>query len=259
MASNGRDAATGAAASPTNPPKAPRRGSASAGTPTPPVLPSPSSKPANGASAGAGGGAGAGSRESATLADVSLTRMYKDRVERFKDARARSASKLSIDPTSSGATTGPPSPMSSPAEKIAREQKHVSRLPRGGYTVDTPAGTVQVGAPPETIKDHMSMGLTVPTFFVVPQQRFDKRTFVNLAEIEFPTFFNFFVLKKKVCIIALPEAIECLRKSFKEGLLGPATIDTSDEFDITCSSQVRAWCCVRMQAGSHSCACPAAA
>lgn len=56
----------------------------------------------------------------------------------------------------------------------------------------------------------MLMGQTIPTYYVVPQQRFDTRTFVNLAEIEFPTFFNFFVLKKRVQVCVQ----RCVRTHF---------------------------------------------
>ena len=43
-------------------------------------------------------------------------------------------------------------------------------LPRGGVVVKTSAGLVQVGVPPETIKDTMALGLDVPTTYVVPKE-----------------------------------------------------------------------------------------
>ena len=46
-------------------------------------------------------------------------------------------------------------------------------LPRGGVHVTTKYGAVQFGLPPETIKDSMQMGLTVPGIFVVPKDRFN--------------------------------------------------------------------------------------
>lgn len=44
-------------------------------------------------------------------------------------------------------------------------------LPRGGVVVTTPIGAVQVGMPPDTIKDSMNLGLTVPSVFVFPKVR----------------------------------------------------------------------------------------
>uniref|UniRef100_A0A6T6Y1R5 Cyclic nucleotide-binding domain-containing protein n=1 Tax=Bicosoecida sp. CB-2014 TaxID=1486930 RepID=A0A6T6Y1R5_9STRA len=67
----------------------------------------------------------------------------------------------------------------------------------------------------------MGMGSTIPTYYVVPQQRFDTRKFINLAEVEFPTFFNFFVLKKRVKLIVTQGGERCVRTFFREALLGP--------------------------------------
>ena len=39
------------------------------------------------------------------------------------------------------------------------------------------------------------MGLEVPRYYIVPFKRFDSRYGVNLAEFEFPAYFNFFVRK----------------------------------------------------------------
>ena len=59
-------------------------------------------------------------------------------------------------------------------------------LPRGGIYVHTPAGPVQFGMPPETIKDSMSLGLTLPAFFVVPKERFNLAAGINVAEFGVP-------------------------------------------------------------------------
>ena len=40
-------------------------------------------------------------------------------------------------------------------------------LPRGGYYVRTSAGAVQIGMPPETIKDVMELKLDVPVAYAV--------------------------------------------------------------------------------------------
>lgn len=81
------------------------------------------------------------------------------------------------------------------------------------------------------------MGQTIPTYYVVPQQRFDTRTFVNLAEIEFPTFFNFFVLKKRVQV-----CVQCCARTFC--LLPPCCLLVTHTFFVLpvyhhcCRSQV---------------------
>ena len=67
--------------------------------------------------------------------------------------------------------------------------------------VTTSSGPVQVGVPPDTIKDSMSLGLPVPTNFVLPTEFFDFNSGLTTAELEFPAYFNYFVLKKRVTII----------------------------------------------------------
>ena len=63
-------------------------------------------------------------------------------------------------------------------------------LPRGGFYVPTSdkEKPIQVGMPPETIKDSMALGLCVPQTFVLhdDQEMFDDVTGLNGAEFEFP-------------------------------------------------------------------------
>lgn len=94
-------------------------------------------------------------------------------------------------------------------------------LPRGGIYVWTKAGPVQFGIPPETLKDSIRLGLEVPTTFVVPRERFNIKEGINVSEIEFPAFFNFFVRKKKAQLITYPECEEYLYTIMKEALDGP--------------------------------------
>ena len=79
-------------------------------------------------------------------------------------------------------------------------------LSRGGVSVATEAvGRVQFGIPPETIKDTMNLGLDVPVTYIVPVDRFCREMGpalgVNLAEFEFPAYFNFFVQKRKCTLV----------------------------------------------------------
>lgn len=104
------------------------------------------------------------------------------------------------------------------------EQDH---LPRGGVSIDTAAvGRIQLGIPPETIKDSMMLGMEVPRVYIVPTERFcsdwGPALGINLAEFEFPAYFNWFVRKKK-CLLVVDsiEAEQNIRSVFEETLLGP--------------------------------------
>ena len=93
----------------------------------------------------------------------------------------------------------------------------VVTLSRGGWYIQTSAGPVQVGLPPETIKDSMSMGLPVPTLFVLPKELFDRRRGVNVAECEFPAYFNYFAMKRKIrLLVDSPEMERRVRAVFEE-------------------------------------------
>jgi hypothetical protein len=86
---------------------------------------------------------------------------------------------------------------------------------------------LQFGIPPETIKDSMKLGIPVPQVYIVPVERFCREMGpalgVNLAEFEFPAYFNFFVYKKRCTLVVDSEdAEENIRRVFSETLLGPA-------------------------------------
>jgi glyoxylase-like metal-dependent hydrolase (beta-lactamase superfamily II) len=73
----------------------------------------------------------------------------------------------------------------------------------------------------------MSMGINVPLFYIVPVERFCRELGpalgVNLAEFEFPAYFNFFIQKKRCTLIVDSEDAERnIRRVFGETLLGPA-------------------------------------
>jgi hypothetical protein len=80
---------------------------------------------------------------------------------------------------------------------------------------------VQIGMPPETIKDSMMQGLTVPNIFIIPTVRYSKTDFINVAEFEFPAYFNFFILKKRLKLICDKDQEANIRIIFQETLLGP--------------------------------------
>lgn len=71
------------------------------------------------------------------------------------------------------------------------------------------------------------MGIDVPLYYIVPVERFCREMGpslgVNLAEFEFPAYFNFFVQKKRCTLIVDSEDAERnIRRVFSETLLGPA-------------------------------------
>jgi hypothetical protein len=73
----------------------------------------------------------------------------------------------------------------------------------------------------------MRLGLPVPQVYIVPVERFCREMGpalgVNLAEFEFPAYFNFFVYKKRCTLVVDSEdAEENIRRVFGETLLGPA-------------------------------------
>lgn len=104
-------------------------------------------------------------------------------------------------------------------------------LPRGGLYVRTPTGPVQFGVPPETIKDSMALGLDVPAVFVVPQDLFDRRRGVNVAEVEFPAYYNFFILRRRVRLVVEDATAEArLRAVFQESLFGPPNPGHDEEY-----------------------------
>ena len=78
----------------------------------------------------------------------------------------------------------------------------------------TKIGNIQFGLPPETIKDSLAQGLDVPKYFVIPSKRFDKKYGVNVAEFEFPAYFNFFFKGRSVNLICTEEAEKAIRTVF---------------------------------------------
>ena len=89
-------------------------------------------------------------------------------------------------------------------------------LLRGGFVVKTLIGNIQVGMPPETIKDTMNLGLAMPNVFIVPRERYDKKSFLNVAEFEFPAYFNFFISRKRIRILCTKDTKKLLEIVFQE-------------------------------------------
>lgn len=79
----------------------------------------------------------------------------------------------------------------------------------------------------------MSLGMPVPQVYIVPVERFCREMGpalgVNLAEFEFPAYFNFFVYKKRCTLVVdSADAEQNIRRVFSETLLGPAQFRRED-------------------------------
>src|SRR5882762_6301582 len=104
-------------------------------------------------------------------------------------------------------------------------------LPRGGYYVRTSQGPIQIGIPPETIKDVMELKLDVPIAYVLPRDLFDRRRGLSVAEFEFPAYYSFFLLKRRCRLVVLSEDVERrVRSIFQESLFGPTGEPLASEF-----------------------------
>jgi hypothetical protein len=102
----------------------------------------------------------------------------------------------------------------------------VIKLPRGGLVIQTKAlGNIQFGMPPETVKDHLNLGIDIPAYYIVPQKMFDKGFGLSVAEFEFPAYFNFFVKRTRITLICTKESEMAVRAIFQETLLGPRNFD----------------------------------
>lgn len=64
-------------------------------------------------------------------------------------------------------------------------------LPGGGYWFKVGPAVMQIGCPPETIKDSLLLGLEVPRYFIVLGELFSRTLGINTAELEVPCFCSF--------------------------------------------------------------------
>lgn len=101
----------------------------------------------------------------------------------------------------------------------------IIRLPRGGYIIKTLIGNLQFGMPPETLKDCLNLQIDMPLHYIVPTARFNRKYGLNVAEFEFPAYFNYFIRHKKIILICTQEAKDAINIIFQETLLGPTNYD----------------------------------
>ena len=99
-------------------------------------------------------------------------------------------------------------------------------LRKGGFLIETKIGNIQYGIPPETLKDSMKMGYSVPEYYIIPDKTFDWNDGISLMEFEFPVYYNFFLRKQnKTKLICDQKTANNIRTIFQETLLGPANFD----------------------------------
>eukprot|EP00924_Labyrinthula_sp_SR-Ha-C_P003287 snap_masked-scaffold_15-processed-gene-5.1-mRNA-1 protein AED:0.09 eAED:0.15 QI:0/0/0/1/1/1/6/0/889 len=106
-------------------------------------------------------------------------------------------------------------------------------LPGGGVWLSVGSAVMQFGCPPETIKDSMRLGLEVPQFYVAFGEIFSSSLGINIAELEFPTYFNFFIKKRRTIVLTTADIRDRLREVFQETLLGPKPtgFNVADDFE----------------------------
>ncbi|MCX8028459.1 MAG: cyclic nucleotide-binding domain-containing protein [Brevinematales bacterium] len=110
-------------------------------------------------------------------------------------------------------------------------------LPRGGYILTKDGKMLcQFGVPPETIKDSIKLYGEAPQYYIIPKNIIDRTTFLNVGEVEFPIYYNYFVRRRKTYIICSKDQKKSLEILFKESLIGPNNIYEDDfHSGITCN------------------------
>ncbi len=109
-------------------------------------------------------------------------------------------------------------------------KKNIIDLPKGGIIVDTKIGAIQLGVPPETIKDSLELNREVPVIYVAPKDLFSFRRMASLIDIEFPAYYNFFVAKKKIAILCTENQKEVITGVMEESFFGPKELNLEFEY-----------------------------
>ena len=108
------------------------------------------------------------------------------------------------------------------------EKKYIDNLielAKGGIIIQTVLGNIQYGIPPESVKDSLALGIEVPEYYIIPEEKFNFEDGISLVEIEFPIYYNFFFKKKKTVFICTEDLRLKVLTIFRETLLGPENFD----------------------------------
>lgn len=103
-------------------------------------------------------------------------------------------------------------------------------LPRGGYLLETSVGYIQIGSPPETIKDTMMLPRSTPLIFVLPREFFNVAKGISVAELEFPIYYNHFLRQKKTYVVCTEAQREQFRIVLNEAIFGPEELDLKSDY-----------------------------
>jgi CRP-like cAMP-binding protein len=102
-------------------------------------------------------------------------------------------------------------------------------LSRGGLWLMTPIGALQLGAPPETLKDTLGQKDAVPRIVLLPQQLVDVPRGVALADLEFPIYWNLFAKHRPLIVVGLRAQRAAVLAAVQESLLGPVLQDLAGD------------------------------
>ncbi|MDP2345864.1 MAG: cyclic nucleotide-binding domain-containing protein [Deltaproteobacteria bacterium] len=105
----------------------------------------------------------------------------------------------------------------------------VVALPRGGLWLMTPLGALQLGAPPDSLKDTLTRADGVPRIVVLPQTLVDVRKGTCTADVEFPIYFNLFVKQRPLIVVGRKNQEARVKAAVQESLLGPLEQDVTDD------------------------------
>ncbi|MFW5783505.1 MAG: MBL fold metallo-hydrolase, partial [Spirochaetota bacterium] len=113
------------------------------------------------------------------------------------------------------------------------EKRGYVELPRGGCVVQTSQGPIQFGAPPETIKDSLGTETGVPEILVLPREMFNWSKGINVADMEFPIYYHFFIRGQRPLICGTMGQAKLLATALQEAVFGPRDFDLrNDSIDI---------------------------
>ena len=103
-------------------------------------------------------------------------------------------------------------------------------LPRGGFLTNTSEGLVQLGCPPETIKDSIEIYGQIARIFLLSKTFFSLEKFISLAELEFPIYYNFFFLQQKTIIVCHKDYQKRFAELISSSLFGPPTYNLQQDY-----------------------------
>lgn len=92
----------------------------------------------------------------------------------------------------------------------------------------------QIGSYPETIKDSMGEPHGVPSIYILSERLFDISLGVSRSELEFPTYFNFYLQQQKTTIVCRPHQLKPVMTMLQEAIFGPSSLDVTKDYAPGC-------------------------